>query len=83
MGVSAPASYCDSHSVLRSHHGAACVPCGWTDLGAGAFVLTLCVPAAGTAGESWAVQYRVFKGLPKKGPHLNVSGWATNMPSYF
>lgn len=65
-------------SVLQSHGGAAACPAdGWT------WEFTLCVLGAGTAGKAWAMQHRVFKGLSKKGPHLNVSGWATNMPSYF
>lgn len=73
---------CFPQSPAKSLQGC-CVPCRWMDLGAGASLLNLWALGARTAGKSWAVQYRVLKALSKKEPHLNVSGWATNMPSYF
>lgn len=51
--------------------------------GSWCFSVNLWALGEGTPGKAWAVQYRVFKGLSKKGPHLNVSGWAANFPSYF
>lgn len=87
MGSLAQESCCDSHNVLQSHCGAAACPAdGWTWE-----LLLLCQACCHwelKTAEKLGSCHTVFKGLSEKigkkiKPHLNVSGWATDISSHF